>query len=64
LQKDPGIHATLQRHLEQVNAALALERRNALRRPVIQRALNQSVLVRPQIAATVLHGGASRKEAP
>ena len=63
LQSNPAIHAALERRLEKINIALALETENASRRPIIQRALNQSVLVRPRLTATDVTSGVNRKEA-
>jgi hypothetical protein len=54
LQKDPAPHAELRRHIDQVNIALALEAQNALRRPTIQKALNQSGVVRARLTAAQL----------
>ena len=63
LQSNPAIHTALERRLEKINIALALETENASRRPIIQRTLNQSGLVRPRLTATDVTSGVNRKEA-
>jgi hypothetical protein len=57
LEKDPKLQAELQRHVDQLNAALRLEAENASRRPHIQTALNQSSVVGPRLNAAELARG-------
>ena len=54
LEKDTKVHAELQRHVDELDTALRLEAENAFRRPHIQRALDQSVVVRPRLSAAEL----------
>ena len=63
LQKDPKLHAEMRHHIEEVEITLNLEQQNALRRPQIRRALNQSVLVRRRLTLADMMGAQSRKEA-
>jgi hypothetical protein len=49
LEKDPKHHAELEGHAEAITRALALEAENAARRPRIQKALDQAVVVRPRL---------------
>jgi Flp pilus assembly protein TadD len=57
LQKDNAAHMELRSRIEQIQTALALEAQNALRRPDIRRALDQSNLIRPRLsnAADLAH---------
>jgi cellulose synthase operon protein C len=54
LEKDTKVHAELRRHVDELDTALRLESENASRRPHIQRALNQSLLVRPRLSSAEL----------
>jgi tetratricopeptide (TPR) repeat protein len=54
LQKDTALHAELQGRVDKITIELALEARNALRVPKIQRALDQSSAVRPRLSAVDL----------
>ena len=57
LQKDNAVRAELQGRIEHIQTTLALEAQNALRRPDIRRALDQSNLIRPRLsnAADLAH---------
>jgi hypothetical protein len=63
LEQDRSLRKALLLHVDQLNTALAVEVQNISRRPVIQRALNQSVVVRPRLAAADLSGGVRHMEA-
>jgi hypothetical protein len=54
-EKDPKRHAELAGHIEQLKAAQRLDEENTQRRPKIQRALNQSAVVRPRLTAADLN---------
>ena len=53
-EKEPKRHSELEAHIAQLKTAQRLDEENALRRPKIQRALNQSAVVRPRLAAADL----------
>jgi hypothetical protein len=63
LEQDRSLRKALLLHVDQLNTALAVEVQNISRRPVIQRALNQSVVVRPRLAAADISGGVRHMEA-
>jgi DNA-binding phage protein len=53
-EKDAKRHAALEGHIARLKTERQLGEENALRRPKIQRALNQSGVVRPKLAAADL----------
>ncbi len=61
LEKDPRVHTEMLRHIDELDIALKLETQNALRRPKIERALNQSTVVRPRLHAADLSSEPSDK---
>jgi len=53
-EKDSKRHAEIEGHIAQLKTAHRLDQENALRRPKVQRALNQSAVVRPRLTAADL----------
>jgi tetratricopeptide (TPR) repeat protein len=54
LEKDATAHAELERHIDQIKTALALDSQNALRSPSIRKALDQAGIVRPRLTSADL----------